>query len=537
VTVVSPASGSYEEAVVNDAPEAWWRLDESSGATVMADALGRHDGTYFGTPALGATGVGPGGDAAATFDGASYGSVPFAPALNSAVFSIECWVKTGDLSDTLVPVSSHYSGKGWYFQTAVPTAGQWAGGVAVGGSEYYVPSTTAADSMQSNVWTQLVITDDPNNGLLFFINGQWDGQAWADFDRNAGGPFIIGGLGSSSGQGPSSLWKGGVDEVSFYNYALTLDQVQAHYAAALYGGTTKPVFKLQPQSQSAVVGSTVTFKARVEGTLPINLQWWKGNAPIAGETTDTLTLTNVSSGSSGNYQLMATNSVGNAASTVATLTVLPVPSSVNLTNGLVLHLKFDNDLTDSSGLGNDGIAGGTPAFVAGHVGSGAVSLNTDTAQGIANYVSLPVTNSLNFGANDSFSISMWINYTNMSGDLPMIGNASGSTYQVGWVFASDAGQFEWTLVATDNTSVIADPVGGPGIDDGTWHNVIVSVDRSVGVVNTYVDGTQIGTREIQGLGSLNNGFAITLGQDPSGLYDPSRNGTFKGGFLIDDLGI
>src|SRR5262249_13903064 len=148
-----------------------------------------------------------------------------------------------------VPVSSHYSSKGWWFWTAVPTFGQWAGGVSVGGADYYVPTVTPGASMQTNVWTHLVLTLDPVNGLLIYINGQWDGQTWADFDRNTGGPFIIGARGVSAGQTADEFWKGQVDEVAFYTNSLTLEQVQAHYAAALYGNNSKPVFKLQPQSQ------------------------------------------------------------------------------------------------------------------------------------------------------------------------------------------------------------------------------------------------------------------------------------------------
>ena len=113
----------------------------------------------------------------------------------------------------------------------------------------------------------------------------------------------------------------------------------------------------------------------------------------------------------------------------------------------------------------------------------------------------------------------------------MIGNSVNSTYQKGWVFADDTGQLEWTLVANDNTSVIADPVGGPLINDAKWHHVLVSFDRNIGVANTYIDGVQVDARSIQGLGGLDNGNPIALAQDPSGTY--AVDGTFK----IDDVGI
>ncbi len=42
--------------------------------------------------------------------------------------------------------------------------------------------------------------------------------------------------------------------------------------------------------------------------------------------------------------------------------------------GLVGWWKFDGNLKDSSGLNNHGIAGGSPGFVPGHIGSGALDL-------------------------------------------------------------------------------------------------------------------------------------------------------------------
>jgi hypothetical protein len=329
--------------------------------------------------------------------------------------------------------------------------------------------------------------------------------------------------------------------VAFYTNSLSLEQVQAHYAAALYGNTTKPYFLLQPQSQVAAVGSQVTFQARVAGSAPIALQWWKDSVALLNQTNDSLTLTNITSGNNGSYQLVATNTAGSTASSTATLSVQPVPTSAFLTNGLVLHLKFDNNYADSSGLGNDGTPNGAPVLIPGIVGSNAASLNTDVAGGLYNYVSIAPTNSLAFSETDSFTLSFWINYTNSPtiNDLPMIGNSLGSTYQQGWVFTDDGGQLEWTLGANDFTSVIADPVSdsSPIIADLKWHHILAAFDRIIGVANTYIDGVQVDTRSIQGLGSLDNGNPIALAQDPSGKYDPVSNPNFKGQYQIDDVGI
>ena len=532
VTVVSPSPGSFEAAVINDGPEAWWRLDEAPGATLMADAMGRHDGTYTTNVILGEPGATQSSaSTAAHFGGSAYGTVPFSPALNSPSFTFECWAKTTNLAEVLCPASTHYLEKGCYFATGVPAAGQWSSAYGFNGSDYLVLSSTAAATMGSNVWSHLVVTVDSGTLLRFYVNGQWDHTAYLDIAQNSGGPLLVGARGVSSTVAADLFWKGEVDEVVVYTNALSLAQVQAHYAAALYGTNTTPFFKLQPQPAIAEVGRTLTLQVAVEGSLPISLQWLKDNTPIPDETNATLTLTNLAYSNAGLYQLIATNQAGSSNSEPALLTVMPPPSFANLTNGLVLHLTFDGDTRDSSGLGHDGQTNGVPMFIPGLVGSNAILLSTLQASNSYNYVSVPLSPDLAFGVTDSFSVSFWINYTNAPDDLPMIGNAVGSTFQEGWVFADLSGQLEWTLVGVDNTSVIANPVGGPRINDGTWHNVVGSFDRYLGLANTYIDGLLVNSHSLEGLGSVDTAQPLALGQDPTGLY--KVDGTFG----IDDVGI
>src|SRR5262245_7416805 len=58
------------------------------------------------------------------------------------------------------------------------------------------------------------------------------------------------------------------------------------------------------------------------------------------------------------------------------LQVLGEAAGAGLTDGLVLHLKFDGNLSDSSGRGNNGTAVGVPGFVAGKIGSGALTFTS-----------------------------------------------------------------------------------------------------------------------------------------------------------------
>ena len=96
-----------------------------------------------------------------------------------------------------------------------------------------------------------------------------------------------------------------------------------------------PVFTTQPASQIILAGGTASFTVVAVGTAPISYQWNKDGVAIPGETSSTLTLTNVQVASDGNYTATASNSVGVTTSDPGQLTVTTsvfVPNSAyNLT--------------------------------------------------------------------------------------------------------------------------------------------------------------------------------------------------------------
>jgi len=82
-----------------------------------------------------------------------------------------------------------------------------------------------------------------------------------------------------------------------------------------------PSFISQPAAAIALAGSTVSFSASASGIAPIFYQWLKNNAVISGATNTTLLLTNVQTADAASYALRASNSVGVAVSSNATLTI------------------------------------------------------------------------------------------------------------------------------------------------------------------------------------------------------------------------
>jgi hypothetical protein len=290
-----------------------------------------------------------------------------------------------------------------------------------------------------------------------------------------------------------------------------------------------------PLSQTAIVGGQAILSGTVNGSLPIIYQWKKDGVNVPGATSATLTLPSAYFTDAGSYTLWATNGVGYTNTTAATLTVVAKPSYANQTNDLVLHLRFDGDYADSSGRANDANPSGTVTFLAGKVGQGVHIAST--APSAYNYIVVggdPLTGDLAFDETVSFSVGFWIKYTAGFNDVPIIGNAINSTWQLGWVFtdSATAGKIELSLTSIANTGTwLRDPVPNcPTINDGTWHHVLGVIDRTAKLASVYVDGAFTSSWSLGGLGTLVTGNYVTIGQDANGMYGSAT-------FDMDDLGI
>jgi uncharacterized repeat protein (TIGR01451 family) len=84
---------------------------------------------------------------------------------------------------------------------------------------------------------------------------------------------------------------------------------------------TAPAIASQPQSQTAIAGSNVTFSVTATGTAPLSYQWKFNNGGIPGATNSTLVLANVTTNQAGSYSVVVTNGAGSIASSNAVLSV------------------------------------------------------------------------------------------------------------------------------------------------------------------------------------------------------------------------
>ncbi|GAB5558879.1 MAG: hypothetical protein SynsKO_05260 [Synoicihabitans sp.] len=86
-----------------------------------------------------------------------------------------------------------------------------------------------------------------------------------------------------------------------------------------------PSISTQPQSQTIAEGTNLTLSVVASGVPAPSYQWRKNTTPISGETSSSLTINDVSSGDSGDYDVVVTNVAGSVTSTSATVLVQNVP--------------------------------------------------------------------------------------------------------------------------------------------------------------------------------------------------------------------
>ena len=145
-----------------------------------------------------------------------------------------------------------------------------------------------------------------------------------------------------------------------------------------------PIISLDPVSQALCAGATATFTANVTGATSVK---WQRNGVDVGNTTNTLSISNINAANAGSYTYLATNSCGTTTSAAATLAVnnKPVINSLTTTSPVCAGATAtitsgvtpngDNNLTYSWSLGGSVIVGantGTlsiPNFQSGNAGT------------------------------------------------------------------------------------------------------------------------------------------------------------------------
>ncbi|MGA2103321.1 MAG: immunoglobulin domain-containing protein [Candidatus Sulfotelmatobacter sp.] len=124
-------------------------------------------------------------------------------------------------------------------------------------------------------------------------------------------------------------------------FLLTVSLILAGCAGVSESGSggstaTAPTIATQPANQAVTLGQTATFSVTAAGTAPLTYQWQKGTAAIAGATSASYTTPATTASDNGTqFSVMVSNSLGNATSNAATLTINQVAGTT--TDVLTYH--------------------------------------------------------------------------------------------------------------------------------------------------------------------------------------------------------
>ena len=313
----------------------WWQAEGNAN-----DSAGTNNGTLIGGVTYTNGEVGR----AFSLDGTS-GSVfvPASSSLNVGLsngFTIEGWINPATTA-TLQPVVEWNTGgnSGVHFWISADNYG----GLKVGSlyanvvdtSGGYHSFSSGSGIIVSNQFQHVALTYDKTSGVgRLYLNGLVVTQ------QNLGifTPRTSYNLYLGNRPGTAYFWSGLLDEISVYSRALSSNEIAAIYNAGSAGKCQEPsvfiIITNQPQSQTNIVGATVTFQVGVTSSIPVGYQWRKNSTNLveggnlSGSRTNTLTIMNISGGDAGIYSVIVSNASGSVTSSNAVLTVVSAAPAI-----------------------------------------------------------------------------------------------------------------------------------------------------------------------------------------------------------------
>lgn len=224
VDLIAP---SYSDQVTTDAPQVYYRFEETSGTTLANSGVtgAANNGTVFDAAAttINVPAATPQLGRAVRFNNSANTGVTTPFSLNSFTnqFTIEAWIRSTNNQDGRSGIAGQNDSFEFGFADATHYD-MWNPSGGVMQANY-----NTADNGQ---WIHVAVTGDGTNRRIFINGVQASIAATATADYGDSGFFFnIGGRGIQDAT--NNGWDGDIDEVAVYNTALTPARIQAHYDA------------------------------------------------------------------------------------------------------------------------------------------------------------------------------------------------------------------------------------------------------------------------------------------------------------------
>jgi hypothetical protein len=257
----------YLPLIFADVPVGYWRLGESSGTTAT-DELGSFNGTYNGSPTLGATGK-IGGNTAVTFTAASSQSVTLASTSLRACeadCTYECWFKTTTGSNEGLLMEGASSSSNRYFALD-HNGGFIRFNYSTNGGGGTIASATSVYA--DGQWHHAAVTKSGTAITLYadgvqVASGTLSGTFDVAYNQPAFAAYRKAGV-------LSNYLSGTLDEVAIYTRALTAAEILEHYneghSGLADGWRFTGFIERWPQTWPAKVNEAVVPITAIDGTI------------------------------------------------------------------------------------------------------------------------------------------------------------------------------------------------------------------------------------------------------------------------------
>jgi Concanavalin A-like lectin/glucanases superfamily/Immunoglobulin domain len=447
----------------------WWAAEGNA-----LDQIGGNNGTLVGNTIYGPGKVAQGFAFDGDGDGVQIGS---ATNLELQNFTIETWIKRA--SPSVVSFSSGTSaiifgyGTGGYL-FFLDTLGDLT--FCQLGNPADVSGPAITDTNLHHVAVTKI-----GSTIVFYLDGvAYPVSAYNVNFTFTGGP-AIGCLPTSE----DDSFLGTIDELSFYNRALSALEIQAIYNAGSEGKcfTPAPTITAQPTNVTVNVGDTASFSVTASGVASLNYQWFKDGVSLPNATNAKLILPDVQPPRIGNYTVAIISSSGSITSSIASLSISNVNSA--LWQGLVAYYPFSGNANDAEGT-NNGI-NIQATLSADRFGNPNQAYSFNGTNSFIGFANVPTAQT------DNWTMTAWVepaslNQLGIAVALGFDNGSSGNGYSLG-IFNNNSNPGNLLGAIFGSVGVFS---GGFAFTSNTqWYQIVML--RNSGVTTFYVDGIPTAT--------------------------------------------
>ena len=488
---ISPDATQSFTINVTDAPTcpsgiiSYWKLDETSGTTFF-DAVGNINATSTNVP----TPVSGKVNGAQQFNGLSNritipANTMFDWAANAS-FTLEAWIKhpVGSYTAEEVVIVRKATDSGLNIKLSFASTSIT---FQVRSKTNQNSSVTGSTNLYDGNWHHVVGVKDGNtNQLKLYVDGKLEGSTPTSYITGFDSPSAAFGIGYRPVTGDESFFNGVIDEVAFYNSALSINGVRQNYANGLQGNgycyipVAPSITSLA--ITSGMVGVTYSYDAEATGS----------PAPLyslvtypSGMTVDAVTgLIEWIPSSTGDVDvtLKASNGVTPDASQSFTITIAGAPPCpIGLLNYWKLDETTGTTFFDYMGL-NNATSADRPTAITGIVGTG------QRFNGTSDRMNAPRIAAYDFAANSSFTVETWIKHPIViPTTVEQVIGRKASENQTSIALAFDQStSISFSVRSSSGESYSVSSTSDLYDDD--WHHVVAVKDGSLNQLRIYVDG-------------------------------------------------